>query len=237
MADFVLVHGGFHGPWCWDRLAGLLDKRGHSVLAPELPVDDPQAGLQEYAAVVRGAMAGLEPAATVLVGHSLGCRVVPLVASEVPVSRMVLVGHVPTRSDPGQSAGDASSMAAMMSTRLFTDNDGLLLLEPAAFARIFYGSCPPDVTAWALSRLRAQAVKPLMEPWPLTQWPDVPVHVVLGADDAVTPLAGALEAFAAELPGQPEPVVLKGDHSPFLGTPEELADALCAALDGRAGLP
>jgi len=33
---FVLVHGAFHGGWCWRRVADLLEERGHKVFAPTL---------------------------------------------------------------------------------------------------------------------------------------------------------------------------------------------------------
>ena len=36
MSAFVLVHGAWHGGWCWRRLAPLLRAKGHSVFAPSL---------------------------------------------------------------------------------------------------------------------------------------------------------------------------------------------------------
>jgi pimeloyl-ACP methyl ester carboxylesterase len=36
MATFVLVHGAWHGGWCWRRVADLLERRGHKVFAPTL---------------------------------------------------------------------------------------------------------------------------------------------------------------------------------------------------------
>jgi len=33
---FVLVHGAWHGGWCWRRVADLLQKRGHKVFTPTL---------------------------------------------------------------------------------------------------------------------------------------------------------------------------------------------------------
>src|SRR4030081_2613440 len=33
---FVLVHGAFHGGWCWRRVADILEKHGHKVFAPSL---------------------------------------------------------------------------------------------------------------------------------------------------------------------------------------------------------
>ena len=36
MATFVLVHGAWHGAWCWRRVARLLAKNGHEVFTPTL---------------------------------------------------------------------------------------------------------------------------------------------------------------------------------------------------------
>ena len=33
---FVLVHGAWHGGWCWRRVADILEKQGHRVFAPTL---------------------------------------------------------------------------------------------------------------------------------------------------------------------------------------------------------
>jgi glutathione S-transferase len=37
MAGFVLIHGSWHGGWCFDKLAAILEARGHTVVAPTLP--------------------------------------------------------------------------------------------------------------------------------------------------------------------------------------------------------
>jgi thioesterase domain-containing protein len=36
MATFVLVHGAFHGGWCWQRLTPYLQAAGHVVYTPTL---------------------------------------------------------------------------------------------------------------------------------------------------------------------------------------------------------
>ena len=36
MASFVLVHGAWHGGWCWVRVARLLRDAAHEVYAPTL---------------------------------------------------------------------------------------------------------------------------------------------------------------------------------------------------------
>ena len=36
MATFVLVHGGWHGGWCWQKVIPFLEAAGHEVYAPTL---------------------------------------------------------------------------------------------------------------------------------------------------------------------------------------------------------
>src|SRR3954471_22391695 len=52
MATFALVHGAWHGKWCWERLVPELESRGHRAIAMDLPTDDPGATFETYADVV-----------------------------------------------------------------------------------------------------------------------------------------------------------------------------------------
>ena len=49
MTTFGLVHGAWHGGWCWQYLIPELEVRGHRAVAIDLPTDDPQAGAERYA--------------------------------------------------------------------------------------------------------------------------------------------------------------------------------------------
>ena len=37
MSTFLLIHGAWHGAWCWHKLVPRLEKFGHTVIAPDLP--------------------------------------------------------------------------------------------------------------------------------------------------------------------------------------------------------
>jgi pimeloyl-ACP methyl ester carboxylesterase len=52
MTDFIFVHGGLHDGWCWHLVRAELERRGHRTWAPDLPIDDPEAGASRYADVV-----------------------------------------------------------------------------------------------------------------------------------------------------------------------------------------
>jgi pimeloyl-ACP methyl ester carboxylesterase len=226
MATFVLVHGGYHGGWCFEPLVAALAAHGHGALAPDLPIDDADAGYEEYAAAVLDAMAAVDDAAEiVLVGHSLGCYVVPMVAARRPVHHVVLLCAVPaTTNEPLPM--DASSILTddLLGVTYFVDAEGRTMQTPASFENLFYRDLPPEVVGRALRRLRPQGPRPLVDAWPLASWPDVARTVVLAADDNVVRLDAARPAARA-LTGE-EPVVVAGGHSVFLTDPVGLAAIL-----------
>jgi pimeloyl-ACP methyl ester carboxylesterase len=81
MAVFVLVHGGSHGGWCWDKVVPLLEADGHRAIAPDLPGmgDDPTPiETVSFFSFAIPAACGVE---------SLGKRLVALVGSQSSVSR------------------------------------------------------------------------------------------------------------------------------------------------------
>jgi pimeloyl-ACP methyl ester carboxylesterase len=102
VTTFALVHGGWHGAWCWERLTPFLQQAGHDVVTMDLPSEDGTATFDTYADVVCAALTGCDD--VVLVGHSLGGNAVPLVAARRPVRHLVyLCAMVP---DPGRSVFD-----------------------------------------------------------------------------------------------------------------------------------
>jgi hypothetical protein len=233
---FVLVHGGWHGAWCWDLLVPELTAHGHRAVAMDLPAGDPTAGAAEYALVVTAALddaLDARPADAgdmVLVGHSLAGLTLPLVAGRRPVRHVVyLAAMLP---DPGRSV-DAQSAAGERQTRrglgrgqrVHEDGSTAWVDLDAAAAR-FYPDSPPDRARAAAVRLRRQQWRITAEPTPLRAWPDVPSTYVRCADDRVIDGDWAGRAVPERL--GIAPLVLAGDHSPFLARPAELAALLRA---------
>ncbi|MGY1843642.1 alpha/beta fold hydrolase [Modestobacter sp. SYSU DS0875] len=91
MSTFVLVHGAWHGGWCWDRVAPLLRAAGHEVHAPTLTglserahLLSPQVGLDTHTEDVVRLIELLDLRDVVLVGHSYAGHVISMVADRVP---------------------------------------------------------------------------------------------------------------------------------------------------------
>lgn len=69
---FLLVHGPFHGPWCWDRTIAALARLGHDAVAVELPGHALDSGNSTTLAERRDAIVSVMEPGDVLVGHSSG---------------------------------------------------------------------------------------------------------------------------------------------------------------------
>src|SRR5215216_473082 len=90
MTTFVLVHGGWHGGWCWKRVAPLLRDAGHDVYTPTLTglgervhLASPQVNLTTHITDVVNVIEFEDLSEVVLVGHSYGGVVITGVASKV----------------------------------------------------------------------------------------------------------------------------------------------------------
>lgn len=230
MATFVLVHGGFHGGWCWAPLVERLEAHGHDAIAPDMPIDDPAASFAEYAGAILKAMddkaeKGLYSRPVVVVGHSLGGHIAPLVAAQRRCDHLVFLCAVPSElGQPMGLNGLAVITEELRNTTYFVDGDGRIMHSPESFFRLFYDGLPAEQALAALRQLRPEGPRTRIDAWPLLEWPDVPRTVVLAADDRVLRLDAA-QAAAKEATGE-DAIVLSGGHSVMMSDPDRLAEVL-----------
>lgn len=228
MSTFVLVHGAWHGAWCWADQIEALHGRGHRAVAVQLPSDTVGAGAERYAQVIADAVR--ESGADVVVGHSLAGLALPLVPGLAEVRTLVFLAALvpqPGMSWREQLAADRP-MAEWFSTnalpRQGKDDKGRSVWPPDVAAELFFHDCDPRLAASAAGRLRPQAPTPVVETSPVQAFPDVAVHYISCAHDrAVSPAWG--RTAAAERMGA-RVSTIPSSHSPFLSDPVGLAGLL-----------
>lgn len=231
MTALVLVHGSYHGAWCWDRLAPELERLGHTVTAVDLPISDPEAGASKYADAIEAPVDWSEP--PVIIGHSTGGLTIPIVAARRPVRQLVFLAAMLPK--PGVSANDQRAAepidgAGPSGSAEWTDlGDDVWLVGEKTATEMFFPDAAPVDAAWAASKLRPQSYRPMNEITPLTKWPDVPLAYIVCRDDRAVNPDWARRAARERL--GIEPVEIDGSHSPFLTRPMELAALIDANLE------
>lgn len=221
MATYVLIHGAGGDSKLWYRVVPQLQARGHDVVAPDLPVEDDSAGLNEYADVIVDAIGDRRE--VILVAQSLAGFTAPMVCQRVPVDLMVLVAAmIPV---PGESAGQWWSNTGHDAAKRAQDQrDGR---DPDAFDPVttFLHDLPPDILAEALAeRPRDQSGAIFLPPWPLDAWPDVPTRFLLCTQDRFFPAEFMRRQVKDRLGITPDE--MDSGHLPALSRPVELVERL-----------
>ena len=221
MSRFVLIPGAGGSAWYWSRVLPLLHDAGAGAVAVDLPGDDDKAGLDAYVDLVCEAARGDDD--VVLVTQSLGGFTAPLVAQRMSVRAIVFVNAmIPS---PGELVGDWWADTGSGAARIAAADAGGYSPEFDVFT-YFLHDVDPDIAAEGEAYQRPEADAVFDSVCDFAEWPDVPIHVVAGADDRFFPLEFqrrvARERLAVELD------VLPGGHLIALSQPDALADYLLA---------
>lgn len=227
MATFLLLHGAYHRGAHFDPLAAALRERGHDAVAPDLPATDRSAGAARCAQAAASAVPG-GASDVIVVGHSMGGLTAPVVATVIPVRRVVyLAALIP---QPGRSFDDVSWHDARINapyaaqTHPMASEDGSASVPLARATEVFFHDCGWEQARWAWSLMRPQQWRILQEPCPLDRMPPVEnAFIACRQDRVVNPdwvQAVARERFAQDA------IAIDGGHSPFIARPEELAEIL-----------
>jgi pimeloyl-ACP methyl ester carboxylesterase len=219
---FVLVHGGFHGAWCWNKVIPALHALGCEATALDLPGHgrrvDEAATLESYGkAVLRHAEPG-----DILVGHSMGGISITLAADAAPDRIGGLVYLASTIPVQGRSFWDSFWIDEQRERELFAGQearDVFPVPTKEIATALFYNDCSPADIDWAHAHLTPQPLAPLQEPITLNRFWNgrIPVsYIKCGADHAHPP---HLEAYTIDRLGV-RPLQIDGaSHSPFISQP------------------
>lgn len=168
MATFVLVHGAFHGGWCWSRVTRALRAGGHTVFAPtQTGLGDrrhllaPGITLDTFIDDICAVLETEELHDAVLVGHSFGGISITGVADRMPDRVRHLVYLDSRILQSGQSMLDVDPARSGAWTRLAQQGAGLSIPPPPAT----YFNCPdPGDTAWIERRLTPHPLGTFISP-------------------------------------------------------------------------
>lgn len=225
MSEVLLIHGACHGAWCWDGVASYLSEAGHRPIAVDLPCENPNSGLTQYADAAIGSLpAG--PSDLIIVGHSLGALTAAVVAGRIKTRRLVFVAGI--IGSPGMSLADLATTDAdrdqdLGRQSLDFNDAGLFRFSRAGAMRVLFHDCDPAAAEVAFVRLRFQ--KSLWnEVANFQDWrAEEIVSVVCAEDRVVNPSWG--RRVSKERLGV-DALELASGHSPWLSQPDALARML-----------
>lgn len=219
---FILIPGAGGTEWFWHRVVPLLKDAGQQAIAVDLPSDDPDAGLAEYARLVAGVADGHSN--PVLVAQSLGGFTAPMAAVKIDVRAMVFVNAMIPK--PGETAGEWWDATGWEEARLAAAERGGYPAEVDLEA-YFLHDVPPDVAAGGEKFQRPESEAAFASVCDFGAWPHVPIKVAAGADDRFFP-ASFQRAVARDRLGI-EADILPGGHLNALSQPTAVTSYLLAA--------
>ena len=246
---FVLIHGGFHGAWCWTRVIPELEKLGHEAIAIDLPGHgerrDESSLLHERAGAIVEAMKDGD----ILVGHSGGGYDIAAAADMAPgkVGHLIyLAAGVPIEGKPlFVASGGASEQQAEgegiqklnetipSNAHCVTELGRLELVDREVGRHLFYHDCDEATVDYAFARLSPAPPEFLMDPIHFAHFwkADLPRSYIICLEDQALPFATAMK-FAGRLGVVPQ--FIGGSHSPFFTRPAELAAMFVRATETKA---
>jgi pimeloyl-ACP methyl ester carboxylesterase len=237
MATFVLVHGGWHGGWCWQKVTPFLEAAGHQVYAPTLTglaerasELSPEVGLDTHIQDIVGLLVDQDLQEVVLVGHSYGGMVITGAVDQMPerIAHLVYLDtFVPC---DGESMVDVSPVVIWL-LRKQAQGDGWRIPSHGD-----YGVTTEPDRSWVLRSVTPQPLKTLEQPLHLNNPAIVSTkprtHIeCTGSGDILSRLRPLLRHLLAPRALPPTEAgwrlrQLPTGHDAMITMPRELADLL-----------
>ncbi|MCH1513045.1 MAG: alpha/beta hydrolase [Acidimicrobiales bacterium] len=215
MQSVILVHGAWHGAWCWDQVCQLLSDAD----VPAMTVNLPFTGYEDDVQAVENVIDQLG-AETILLGHSYGGKVISKAAEgKENVTNLVYLCALLLREGEPFAGHDQDPHPS--SIQIEVAKDLSCSVKPSAALPAFYTDVDDKIAKEATKRLR---------PLPVTSfdagvgeaWRNIQTtYVICNRDAAIHP---DRQRQMAELAGHT--IEWSCGHSPFLSKPRLVADLL-----------
>lgn len=232
----VLVHGAWHGGWCWDPFLPYLTARGLAPHAPDLPGHGKNPSpmkditLDSYAECVVDVLDSLDEPA-ILVGHSMGGPTISEAAERRPdkVKYLVYVAALMVPDGVPVAQRMKEDTAAESGKYVQRGEDGLSLIMPEDGLRAAtYQGMNEDQIQWALGQLVSEAIAPMTTPVHLTadNFGRVPRSYVECTEDKAISIA-MQRRMQEDLPCDPVLTLDCGHMAPWV-EPDRVADFIAS---------
>jgi pimeloyl-ACP methyl ester carboxylesterase len=224
----MLVHGAWHGSWCWEPVRRILRDAGVATAVVDNPsVAHAPSDLHADGDNLRAALDAIA-GPVVLVGHSYGGAVITDAGAHPNVQRLVYLTAFPLDEgesllENGLTGGEDMELVGALQF------DGEILnVDPSRIVDFFFHDCAPDVAAAATAQLRPMSLSAMAGVPRSVAWRERPSTYIVCTDDRALPVA-LQRSCAARLD---DVVDMATSHSPFLSRPDDLARLLAGIASG-----
>jgi len=222
--NIVLVHGAWADGSCWSKVILLLEKRGYTVTAAQIPLTS----LEDDIEVTRRLL-DQQPGPTVLVGHSYGGAVITGACAASPKVK-ALVYITAFGLDEGESLESVSQQgpAPAGASAIKPDAYGFLWIDREKFHEVFAGGATSDEAAVMAAVQKPLSVVSFASKQGTPSWKIIPSWYLVCTDDQMIP-PPAQEFFAKRMNATARSV--ESSHTPFVSHPEAVTDIIASAAD------
>lgn len=235
---FILIHGAWHGGWCWDGVIKELEKQGCTAEAPTMPghnPDDDRSGItfDDYVGAI-GSVLAKQDRPVVLAGHSSAGFLLQMAAPGAPDKIQQLIFHNAFILPDGKCQFDLvppEASEGMTAAANASPDNCVPVIEDFVRHQLMGGEST-EVQDALISRLLPQPMALFTTPVSTAEFDKltIPRTVLFCKDDASLP-PGAYLGMAQGL-GDFQLVEVAGSHESLFTNPGVVAEGLIKAVSG-----
>jgi pimeloyl-ACP methyl ester carboxylesterase len=232
MATFILVHGAWHGVWCWKYIIPILEDKGHKVLLPNLPELDSNCNeiknisLKLYVETVVN-LINSQNDNVILLGHSFGGVIISEVAEALPNKVQSLVYLCAFMLKDNQKLMDIVKDAPSPYLKLdFLEDFSFCRVKEEAVALAFYNKCKKEDIDFATPLLLKHPYATFNIPVRITEqkYGTILCYYIECVNDNAISIDAQRKMW--HLQQIDKVYTMDTDHSPFFSAPEKLVKIL-----------